>query len=269
MEGVIAWLGGAQEVNRALVIGTLVAARVAPVTVLAPWIVLRDAPAAVRLAIMAVLTVALAPLALASAPETTPRGAPLFLLGFREAIVGTTFALATALPLHALEWAGRLIDTWRGATLAEVIAPSSGERSSPTGLLYLLLGVALFAVLGGHRLAIAAFAEGLAVAPVGVVTLGTSVSDVAFGAARLSASAIGFALAIAAPVGVTLLAVEASLGLMARAAPKVPAFFAGMPLRAAVGIGALLLASSYAVARFPAVFRDAVDAGLSLMRALG
>lgn len=269
MEELIAWLGGAQEVNRVLVVGVLVAARVAPVTVLAPWIALRDVPAVVRLAVTTVLTFALAPLALASAPERAPAGAALLLSTFREAIVGTTFALATALPLYALEWAGRLVDTWRGAALAEVIAPLTGERSSPTGLLYLLLGVAVFAVLGGHRLAMAAFAEGLVVAPVGVLTLGASVSNVAFGAARLSASALGFALAIAAPAGVTLLAVEASLGLMARAAPQVPAFFTGMPLRAAAGLAALLLASSYAVARFPAAFREAVDAGLSLMRALG
>jgi type III secretory pathway component EscT len=258
-----------EEVTRALGVALLVAARVAPVTVLAPWLALRPAPAAVRGAVILALTVALTPLALASAPDESLAAAALpWLLG-RELALGALFGLATALPFHALDWAGRLVDLWRGASLAEVLAPLTGERTSPLGHLYLLLGVAVFSVLGGHRLAIAAFAEGLSVAPVGVVGSVAGFADVAEGVMHLVGSALGLALAVAAPAGIALVASEAMLGVLARAAPQVPVFFAGMPLRAAMGLAALLLGLSFTVDRLPAVLRGALDAALSLLAAFG
>jgi type III secretory pathway component EscT len=260
-----------QDVTRALALGLLVALRVAPTAILAPWLALRRTPGVVRAAVILALTVTFTPLAMQSAPAAlpSPLAHTLPWLAARELVVGLVFALATALPLHALAWGGRLVDLWRGASLAEVLAPWTGERTSPLGHLYLLLGVAVFSVLGGHRLAIAAFAEGLSVAPVGVATFGAGLSEVAFGALRLSASALALALAVAAPAGVTLVAVEASLGLLARTAPQVPVFFAGMPLRAAAGLAALLLGLSFVVGSLPTVLRDAMGAALSLLSAMG
>lgn len=271
MHALIAYLGGPNQIVRWLFVGVLVAARVLPLTVLAPWLALRETPAVVRSGIIVALTAALAPLAFASAPASVggASGALLPWLAAREALVGTVFALAASLPLYALDWAGQLVDIWRGASLAQVLAPLTGDRSTPLGTLYLLLGVAVFTVLGGHRLAIAAFATGLRVAPVGVATIGAGWSAAAFGAARLSAGALAFALAVAAPAGVTLIVVEAALGLVARAAPQVPVYFAGMPLRAAVAIAALLLGLSFVVGQLPTAIRDGVDAALSFVRALG
>lgn len=269
MERLVEWLGGEDAIVRAIVVGALVAARVAPLTLLAPWLALRAAPAVLRTAIMLALTVALVPLALRSAPDIPANGVTVALLAVREALVGATFALATALPLYALDWAGRLVDTWRGASLAEVINPHTGERTSPVGDLYLLMGVVLFLLLGGHRLALMAFADGLATVPIGSVGIGAGVEEVALGAARLAGSALAFAAALAAPAAAAIVLVEVALGLVARAAPQIPVFFAGMPLRAAAGLAAALLGLSILVSELPPAYQQAIDAAGRLILPFG
>ena len=258
-----ALLGGeGDELDRWLAVAGLVAARVAPLTVFAPWLTLRRTPPVLRAALVVALTGALAPLAFDAAPADLHRASGLVYAAWvlREALVGTLFAVATALPLFALDWAGRLVDTWRGASLAEVIAPPTGERTSPLGDLYLLMGIALFLSLGGHRLAFAAFADGLQVAPVGAVAPGDAAESLAFGAARLTGAALALAAALAAPAAAAIVLVEVALGLVARSAPQVPVFFAGMPLRAATGLAAALLGLTVLMGELPLAFEDAVDA---------
>lgn len=258
------WLGGDAAIEHKLSVGVLVGARIAPLAWLAPWLAMRATPAVVRGALTLALTVALGPLALATAPERVPSGVVLLALAAREIVLGTVFAVACAVPLYALDWAGRLVDTWRGAS------PLGGrEQTAPLGTLYVLLGVALFAGLGGYRLAFGAFAQGLLAAPVGDPALGGSVAAVALGVGRLVASALGFAVALAAPAGVAIVVVETALGLLGRAAPQMPVFFAGMPLRAAVGLGAALLALSAVAGELPEAFRHAIDVASALIRALG
>ncbi len=245
-----------------LTMGALVAARVAPLTIFAPWLTLRRTPPIVRSAVVLSLTAALTPLALASAESASVVDADPLTFGawiLREALVGTLFAVTTALPLHALDWSGRLVDTWRGASLAEVIAPPTGDRTSPVGDLYLMMGVVLFLLVGGYRVAFAAFAEGLIVAPVGGVSLAGAGDALTLGVLRLSASALAFAASVAAPVAVAIVVVEVSLGLIARSAPQVPVFFAGMPLRAATGLGAALAALSVVAGQLPEFFASAIE----------
>ncbi len=268
MERLVAWLGGDAHIRAVLAAGFLVAARAAPLTLFAPWLSIRQMPPLLRTALLLGLTIALTPLAMASAPTLPLHPLSLLLLAVREVLVGTLFAVATALPLHALDWAGRLVDTWRGASLAQVLAPSTGERTSPLGNLYLMFGIVLFVILGGHRVAIAAFADGLGTLPIGHVALATGLPAVTLGAMRLAGNALAFGLAIAAPAAAAIVLVEVSLGLVARAAPQVPVFFAGMPVRAAVGVAAVLLGLSIVVGRLPVAFTDAIGAARHLVGSL-
>jgi type III secretory pathway component EscT len=268
MERLSELFGGEDAITRLLLVGTLVAARVAPLTVLAPFFALKSAPVLVRTAITLALTVSFVPVALEVTPEL-PTGAVggvgLSLLVVREALVGAVFGACAGLPLYALDWAGRLTDTFRGASLAEVIAPMTGERTSPLGDLYLLAGIVLFLSLGGHRVALEAFADGLVAVPPGAVDVGAGIEAVAFGALRLVTSALAFAAAVAAPAAAAIVLVEVSLGLVARAAPQIPVFFAGMPLRAAVGLAAALFAFAVVIDELPPAFRDAIDSAAALV----
>jgi type III secretory pathway component EscT len=255
------------HLDRLLTALALVAARLAPITVAAPWLALRDVAASVRAAVVLLLTAAFAPIALAHAAPSSAAGLDLALSMLREAMVGLVFAFATAVPFYALDAGGRLVDVYRGASMAEVIAPPTGERTSPLGDAHLLLGVTLFTTLGGHRLALELLARSFEVIPLGAaVDFGRT--GFALGAARLFAYGMAFGLGVAAPAALCIVLVEITLGLLGRAAPGVPVFFAGMPLRAAVGIVGVLLGLGALLERLPAVFRASLEAAGALVARL-
>lgn len=231
LAGTVLELLGRPESARVLGTGLLVAARLAPLTVASPILGLRSAAPTIRAVVLLALTAVLVPVALPSAIVPDAGLLPLAIL--REALVGSLFALACAIPFHALEAGGRLVDLHRGANLAEVIAPPTGERTSPLGDLALLAGLALFAAAGGVRLTIGTFADGLVDLPVGAAD---ATGRDALGLARALARSIEFAVVVAAPASVAILVADLGLGLAARAVPRVAVFFVAMPLRAVLGL---------------------------------
>jgi flagellar biosynthetic protein FliR len=237
----------------------LVAARVAPVVIVAPFFSLRSAPAPVRMGLIIALTMVFTPLVHAEIPVV--HGTIVGLLALRELAIGAAWAIAVAVPFHVMDVAGRLADLSRGASLAEVIAPSTGDRTSPLGDLASLAACAIFYALGGHRLALAGFAEALRFAPVGVM------GDGRFGltAARIVASSLTLGVAFVAPVLVTMVVVEVGLGLVARASPRVQIFFIGMPLRAGLGIAVLALVFVRMTRLLPETIRGSLDAAEMLL----
>ncbi len=255
---------GASGLEDRIAVIALLAARLGPIAVLAPFASVRGTPALVRLAIGLAIALAMAPVAASSA--MVPHDALGFALAIgRELIVGGTFALAAGLPFHAIDFGGRLADTIRGASLAEVISPYAEERTSPLGDLHTLACVAAFFALGGHRLVVRAIADGLVDVPLGGPTEASVYASVAHGAVALISSAIGLAASLAAPAFGAVLLAEIAMGVLARTAPQVPVFFAAMPLRAAVGLAAAVLVLAVLV-REPGLLATGVDEGARLLR---
>jgi type III secretory pathway component EscT len=159
----------------------------------------------------------------------------------RELVVGLSVGLAAGTVFRAAESAGRLVDVLRGANLAEVLSPTSDERTSPTGDLYLFVAVVLFLEMGGLRLFAVALAGSYQAVPIGgawsIPSFGFAAELAVLTAARLLESAVAFA----APVVVALWVADAALGVVARAAPQIPLYFAAMPLKALLGLGVVLV----------------------------
>lgn len=243
----------------------LVLARCAPLALLAPWLGWRGTAAAVRVAVALALTVSFVPLALASAPELPAGWLSLALLGVREALVGAAFALAVSVPLYALGWAGDLLDRLGGGLFRP--GRDAAERG-PLGTLHLAAAVVIFVSLGGHRLALAAFGEGLADVPVGAALDPDTGLALALGAGRIVTAALSLAVAFAAPAAVAFVALEASLALAARVAPALGAWAQTLSLRAALSIAVALLSLSALLPRLGPVFVQSVDAARSLLRDL-
>lgn len=252
-----------------LTVGILVAARIIPLVLIAPWLSLRSFPLVVRAIVVVVLAVALTPCALGSAPRHCLEPLALLAMAIRELTVGAVFALAASLPLYALKWAGQWTDTWRGAAIAEAVTPISGERASPLGELYLLTGIVLFFFLGGHRIALSAFADTLSGYPVGGSLSGGGLSATVWGGMRLFANAFAFSAVVAAPVGAVLVLTEVALGLLGRIAPHIASSLSAVPLRAVLGLIASLCALSYCLSHLGPVFREAIEKASELVRMLG
>jgi type III secretory pathway component EscT len=227
----------------ALAIG-LGAARALPVTWLVGPLGGARLPAPARVAFGLLLAVLAAPALTHAAARAELGHAGAVVVGLvlaRELLIGLGLGLVTSFAFRAAETAGRLVDVLRGATLAEVFVPTSEERASPLGALYVLLASLVFLELGGvTRTVEALLASYDAVPLVGALTAGTlraGAQVVVLASARLLESALG----LAAPALVALWLADLALGLVARVAPQVPIYFVGLPLKGLLAVGVVLL----------------------------
>ena len=239
-------LGVQGDLTPLLVVGALGVARIAPVLWMVPFLGGKTLPAEARIALSVLLAVLLYP-ALATdlgAVPTSP--VALVALLFKEVLIGAGMGLVTALPFAALEMSGRLVDTARGANLAEVLDPQSGQRTSPLGELHLLLGVAIFLLIGGHHAFLRTLADSFTAVRVLDFPEASPATAGAFAeaVARVGASALATAIGLAGPAIVAILTSEVALGILNRAAPQMGVYFVGMPLRAAAGLAAAALTVS-------------------------
>jgi len=259
-------LGPAPE--RLATVFVLVLARTMPLAFVAPWLGWKGTASFVRVGVGLVLGAALTPIAAASAPEVLP--APWLALGLAaltEALIGAGFAVAVSAPLYAMGWTGELIDRWRGSPAdATAIGPAGG--SSPLGTLHLAAAVVAFVLLGGHRLALAAFAEGLVHVPAGAASTASDLGAFALGSAQVVGHALNLALAFLAPAAVSFVVLEIMLGLWGRATPTLKAWMEAMPLRAALGVAVALLSLSALLPRLGPVFRTGIDSATDLLHTL-
>jgi flagellar biosynthesis protein FliR len=227
------------DLEPALAVFVLGSARTVPFVWLIPAFGGPSLPARVRLA----LGFALSALCLPLIAGRVPSGGPVLwvLLLLRECGVGLVMGFVAACMFRAVEAAGRLTDTLRGANLAEAIAPGQGSRGSPLGELLLLLAVVVFLEAGGAGILATALARSYEAVPLGM----TATSPAGLREATLlvivaSAKLIEAAVGLAAPAVVALLLADVALGALGRAVPQIPLYFVGMPAKALLGVCAVL-----------------------------
>ncbi|MDD9932486.1 MAG: flagellar biosynthetic protein FliR [Myxococcales bacterium] len=249
------------QLSQPLAVLMLLVARMVPLAALVPWLAPREGVPLVGLALAVVLATALWPTALAGAPVLPTSALTLAALAVREVLIGAVYAVALALPLLALRWAGGFIDRARGA-------PESESEASALGTLLLWLGVLAFFALGGHRVAIDVLAASVAAHPVGVLQAPADPADLALGSARMLAEAFAAALLVALPALAALLIAELALGLSMRLSATLP-FSALLPGgRAALGLAMVWVSAAFLLYGLPAAFEESLAAASRLFQAL-
>jgi flagellar biosynthesis protein FliR len=242
---VVGSIAGGDMVQDLALVLALGAARTVPIVSLVPAFGGRALPFPVRLGIgllMASFSLPRLMAGAASALGPTPPLAALLLIAAREVMIGATVGLVVSFFFRAAEAAGGLADVLRGASFAEVLAPDSGRRSSPTGALYLLLATVIFLELGGIGRLSFALARSYEALPLGggpssAAGVQAHLQLVLVASAKLIESAVG----LAAPVIVALLLADLALGVVGRVTPALPVYFAAMPLKAVLSVGIVLL----------------------------
>ena len=120
--------------------------------------------------------------------------------------------------------------------------------------------------LGGHRLALAAFAEGFTALPAGVPVAAADLTTFGLGAMRIVADALVLSVAFLAPAAIAFVVVELALGLAGRVAPAVVTWMDAMPLRAALGVVVALVSLSALLPRLGPVIAGSIEAASDLLR---
>jgi flagellar biosynthetic protein FliR len=220
------------------------AARAAPIVWMVAPLGGPRLPAPARVGLALLLAALASPILVASAgaaalgQASAPRLALLFA---REVLVGLCLGFVADAAFRAAEIAGRLSDSLRGANIAEILVPTAEERSSPLGVLYLLLATVVFLQIGGVPRLCEALLDSYRVLPVGGGLDAGSARQAAAIVTAASARLIASGVALAAPVIVALWLTDLALGLVARAAPQVPVYSIGLPLKGLLAIGLVLV----------------------------
>ncbi|MDY0001635.1 MAG: flagellar biosynthetic protein FliR [Polyangia bacterium] len=257
------------DLERTIAVFFLVLARFAPLVFLAPFFAAQSLPPSARMGLTAALSFLVFPAALEAAGPLPGSGAGLALLLGREALVGALLGFLVAIPFRALEAGGRLIDSARGANMAEVLAAPTEVRSSPLGAFLLLLGVVLFLAVDGHLLVIQAVGGSYRTLPLGAPIGADAPRELTALAIHLGSRFFLVAAGLAAPVLAAVVLVDLSLGLAGRLSPQLPLYFLGLPAKALGGVALLLLALPLVVVAIGGLFRLALRAVDAALRALG
>jgi flagellar biosynthetic protein FliR len=184
----------------------------------------------------------------------------------KEVFVGFSIGFTVGVPFYAVEAAGSFMDTQRGTTFAQTIAPFLGGQASLLGNLYLLLFMAIFLGMGGNHLVIAGIGDSYRVLPLlswpRAIQPGSPwVDDVI----ALSADIFAVGLQIAAPVVVCMFLVDATLGVVNRVAPNIQVFWLGQPIKTLLGLVIVFVAVGHLSKIFGGI---AVQIFLAMRRAV-
>jgi type III secretory pathway component EscT len=220
------------------------ALRLLPAAALSPFLGGPLVPPLVRLAVGG--GAGLAAFLLGGARPVEADGLDLAALALRELALGAALAVLAAAPVDAARAAGRLADTARGATLAELHVAPVRQRETALGDLLVQQVVVLAAVGGGARLVLRGLLLSFAAVPAGAPFAAAPLAELVL---RAAAATLGAAVAVAAPAVAGVLAADLAVAAMARVAPGLALPEVAQPARAALGLAAAAAAASAGAAR--------------------
>jgi type III secretion protein SpaR/YscT/HrcT len=231
------------------------AARTVPIAFLIPAFGGTNVPTQIRMGLGLALSVVCLPQIILSMPREAGTIFWMLLL-MREILVGFTVGLVGSSVFRAAEGAGRLIDTLRGAGMAEVMSPVTEGRASPLGDILLLLSTVIFLELGGIGHVINAMSLSYEAVPLDMTTTAVSLGAAAKLMVITSAKLLEATLALAAPAVVAMFLADLVLGAIARMAHQIPVYFVGMPLKALGGVAIVLVGMGALQAAIVGSFKD-------------
>lgn len=169
-------------------------------------------------------------------------------LALTELAIGLMLGFAAAIPFWAVDMAGFVIDTMRGASMSNVLNPLLGAQSSIFGILFSQLLSALFLMLGGfNQLITSIYYSYLTLPPGGGWVFNRSFLAFISHEWRLMYElCLGFAM----PSMVAMLLVDMALGLVNRSAQQLNVFFLSMPIKSVMSLLLLIISLNFAFGNY-------------------
>ncbi|HTM08481.1 MAG TPA: flagellar biosynthetic protein FliR [Verrucomicrobiae bacterium] len=153
-----------------------------------------------------------------------------------EILLGIGIGWAAQMLFAGLRLAAQEIEMKMGLSLAQMIDPQWGDRSSSLGGVFELIAVLVFFSFNGHRLLIEALHSSYRVFP-----LAGSKLDFARLLVGSAGEIFSIALRVSAPVIIGLLLSDIVLGIISRAMPQMNVFSVAMPVQLLLGLLLLFL----------------------------
>ena len=225
--------------------------RVGGLCLVAPVFSATVVSARIRIGLVLVLTLVLAPLAPATIDPLSGDGVATMA---GQALVGAAVGFVLKLVFEAVSFGGELVAQSMSLGFAEVVNPQAGGSSTVLSQFYVVLVTLLFLAMDGHLRLIALLADSFHSLPPGMPAINANALHAVAGfGAELFAGAVRVAL----PAMTSLLVVNIGFAAISRAAPSMNLFAVGFPITVSLGFIALWLALRSLPGAFEALQNDA------------
>lgn len=223
----------AASVNGFLIF-TLVLVRVSGLMLAGPPLGSPESPPQFRALLAFALAILLTPGQLA-----TPAVWPSSLLGYLslasgELLLGLTLGLGVSILFSGVQLAGQIVSQMSGMSLGSVFNPGVDESVPLFSQLFYLAALAIFLILGGHRMVMAGLLDTFAALPLGSVSpLGDAFAG-SLGEMVVALLSQSFSLGFrtAAPATLALLLASLVMGVISRTLPQINIMAFGFGLNA-------------------------------------
>ena len=232
--------------------------RVGGLCLIAPVLGATMIPARIRVGLVMVLTLVLAPLAPAAIDPLSATGIATMV---SQILIGASVGFVLKMVFEAVAFGGELVGQGMSLGFAEVINPGGGGATPVLSQFYTVLVTLLFLAMNGHLRLIALLADSFHTLPPGPVSFGPDgLHAVVMFGTHLFAGAVRVAL----PAVTALLVVNIGFAAISRAAPSMNLFAVGFPITLCLGSIALYLG----LRALPGAFETLQDSAWSLMHEL-
>jgi flagellar biosynthetic protein FliR len=180
-----------------------------------------------------------------------------------EVLVGVLLGLGVMILLSGVQVAGQVISQMSGMSLADVFNPGFDAEVPVIANLLYLVTLAVFVLIGGHRLLISAVLDTYRFLPLGHAQLPPSIGTLV---STLLTSSFSLLIRGAAPAMVSLLLATVVLGLISRTLPQLNVLAIGFGLNALVAFVALSLSIGAIAWLFQEQLEPAVETIVDALR---
>ncbi len=235
---------------------TLVLGRVGGLIMTAPIFGTQAAPMRARALIALSITLLISPPLAANAPTDMTNLVIYAKYMVNEVLVGVLLGFGITMLLSGIQLTGQIVSQLSGTALSDVFDATIQDNVSVFAQVFYFLTLAIFVLLGGHRMMMEALLDTYQWLPPGAATLGTTYID-----ALTSILSQSFLLGIraAAPAMTALLLATLVLGLVGRTLPQINVLAVGFSVNALLTLGCLTLSIGTVMWAFPQQCASAID----------
>lgn len=245
---------------------TFVLTRVSGLVMTAPLFGSTEVPVRIRALLALALALMVTPVQSAT-PVAMPANLILYALGLGgELLIGLILGLGIMMLLAGVQVAGQVISQMSGMSLADVFNPGFDTEVPVIANLLHLVTLAVFVIIGGHRMLMAALLDTYSAMPVGHAALPNSLDKLV---ATLLSESFSLAVRGAAPAMIALLLATVVLGLVSRTLPQLNILAIGFGLNAAVTFLVLAVSVGAIAYLFQDHFEPALETIVDALRPSG
>jgi len=227
----------------------------------APIFSSRSIPVQIRVLITLILSLLVTPLHLGTA-EVDPANLIQFVSKIAiETTVGATLGLGVMLILSGVQLAGELISQISGSRMGDSFNPTFNESVAIFSQLLDLVTMAVFLIIGGHRMMMDSLLDTFRSLPPGKAFIESGILDTII---DLTTQSFVFGIRASAPAVVALMLSQLVMGLISRTLPQLNVLVIGFNLNAMITLGVL----AFSIGMIALLFQDGIEPALEQIRQL-